>query len=65
MHIHNKYISFLIDLFFPSSEYRALYMKFSSSSDAGNHLDNFYSRFPKKIFWEFSTSTNVGIFFRF
>lgn len=41
-------------------KYRALYMKFSSSSDAGNHLDNFYSRFPKKIFWEFSTSTNVS-----
>ncbi|XP_065938681.1 uncharacterized protein [Magallana gigas] len=41
-------------------KYRALYMKFSSSSDAGNHLDNFYSRFPKKIFWEFSTSKNVS-----
>lgn len=36
-------------------------MKFSSSSDAGNHMDNFYSRFPKKIFWEFSTSTSVSI----
>lgn len=42
-------------------KYRALYMKFSSSSDAGNHMDNFYSRFPKKIFWEFSTSTSVSI----
>lgn len=42
-------------------EYRALYMKFSSSSDADNPVDNFYVRFPKKIFWEFSTSTSVSI----
>lgn len=50
--------------FFSSSEYRALYMKFSSSRDTGNPVDNFYSRFPKKIFWEFSTSTSVSIFFK-
>lgn len=49
--------------FFSSSEYRALYMKFSSSRDTGNPVDNFYSRFPKKIFWEFSTSTSVSICF--
>lgn len=49
--------------FFSSSEYRALYMKFSSSRDTGNPVDTFYSRFPKKIFWEFSTSTSVSIFF--
>lgn len=42
-------------------EYRALYMKFSSSRDTGNPVDTFYSRFPKKIFWEFSTSTSVSI----
>lgn len=63
MLIHNEYINYAIVQFFSSSEYRALYMKFSSSRDTGNPVDTFYSRFPKKIFWEFSTSTSVSIFF--
>lgn len=62
MLIHNEYINYTIVQFFSSLEYRALYMKFSSSRDTGNPVDNFYSRFPKKIFWEFSTSTSVSIF---
>lgn len=64
MLIHNEYINYTIVQFFSSLEYRALYMKFSSSRDTGNPVDNFYSRFPKKIFWEFSTSTSVSIFFK-
>lgn len=40
-------------------------MKFSSFSDVGNYLDNFYLCFLKKIFWEFFILINVGIFLDF
>lgn len=42
-------------------EYRALYMEFGSSRDTENVVDNFYLRFPKKHFWEFSSSASVLI----
>ncbi|XP_078339978.1 uncharacterized protein LOC111106393 [Crassostrea virginica] len=42
-------------------DYKALYMRFSSSDDSGNTMDTFYHAFPEKYLFQFTTSERVHI----